>query len=319
MPSLPIVHVVAGVLRDAEDRILLTQRPAGKHLAGFWEFPGGKSEPGEAPIDALKRELDEEIGIAVESAQPLISVAHDYEEKRVVLDVWSVDAYAGEPHPREAQAMRWVTLEEMADLPMPPADLPVVAALRLPDRYLITPMFEPSEQGYLLEGIERACRAGIHLIQIRQPSWPRSTLLEAARAAREICVRHGAQLLIHSDWEAMSELGLDGVHLPARIAATLRTRPIGARAWLAVSCHDADELAHARRLGADFVTLSPVAPTPSHPDARALGWPRFAELTREAAMPVFALGGLGPSDIRAARAYGAQGIGAIRELWPARD
>ena len=310
-----IIHVVAGALKDAAGRVLLAQRPAGKHLAGFWEFPGGKAEPGESAIDALKRELAEEIGIVVDAAQPLIAVPHEYPEKRIVLDVWSVDAYSGTPHSREGQALTWVAVDALGDVAMPPADVPVVNALRLPDRYLITPPFASSERRALLDGIERCCAAGIRLIQFRQPSLARDELIETAHAARDICTRYGTDLLLNADWEAARALDLAGVHLPARIAATLTARPVSDDRWLAVSCHDARELAHAVRIGADFVTLSPVATTPSHPDSPPLGWAHFAELARAAAIPVYALGGVGVGEIRAAREAGGQGIAAIRGLW----
>jgi len=109
---------------------------------------------------------------------------------------------------------------------------------------------------------------------------------------------------------------LGGVHVPARIAHTLDARPLPANRWFAVSCHDEDELAHAARIGADFVTLAPVAPTPSHPDATPLGWQRFAELVAASPLPVYALGGVGPADLATARCNGGQGIAAIRALWP---
>jgi 8-oxo-dGTP diphosphatase len=315
----PPVHVVAGVLRDAAGRVLVAQRPTGKHLEGFWEFPGGKVDPGEAPREALRRELAEELGIEVALARPLIAVPWTYPEKRIVLDAWLVDTYRGTPHAREAQALRWVDRDTLASLQMPPADVPVLAALCLPDRYLITPALPPSERSMLLAGIERACRSGIRLIQLRQPAWTTGDLADCSAAAHAICARHGAHLLLNADWQLAERLNLEGVHLPARIAASLDTRPIAAHRWLAVSCHDATELEHARRIGADFATLSPVAATPSHADAVPLGWARFADLVATAALPVYALGGLDGADIDAARNAGAQGVAAIRGLWPMRD
>jgi 8-oxo-dGTP diphosphatase len=309
------IHVVAGVLRDRLGRVLVAQRPDGKHLAGYWEFPGGKSEPDELPLDALRREVLEEIGITIESAHPLIAVPHDYPEKRIVLDVWVVDSYSGTPHCRESQALRWVDPDELAGLPMPPADIPAIKALRLPDRYLITPEFAIRDTPALLAGIERACIKRIRLIQLRQPSWPREAVAEAAVAARDICHRYGTELLVNSDWPGATEWGLDGVHLSTRIAFQLKTRPVPEHRWLGISCHGAEDLAHAQRIGADFVTLSPVAPTPSHPDSTPLGWMRFAELVQEAAIPVYALGGLDAMDVSVARGYGAQGMAAIRGLW----
>ena len=120
--SRAVVHVVAGVCQRRARTHPRRATTAGKHLAGFWEFPGGKSDPGEAPFDALRRELAEEIGIEVHSAEPLIAVPWSYPEKRIVLDAWIVSAYAGVAHAREEQPLRWVDIDELAHLPMPAAD-----------------------------------------------------------------------------------------------------------------------------------------------------------------------------------------------------
>ena len=309
------IHVVAGILRDREGRILVAQRPEGKHLAGLWEFPGGKSDRGEAPLDALRRELAEEIGIEVEAAEPLISVPWTYPEKRIVLDAWIVERYSGEVHAREAQAIRWVEPEALAQLPMPPADVPILTALALPYRYAITPVLDVGESRTLIAGVTRLCASGIRLIQLRQPTWPARALEAVAIEMQAICAERGVELLVNADWRLAERAGLDGVHLPARVAASLDRRPVAHDLWLGVSCHDRAELAHAERIGADFATLAPVAPTPSHADAKPLGWAGFAELARDAALPVYALGGLGVGDIHAARRHGAQGIAAIRAFW----
>lgn len=318
MSAVPL-HVVAGVLRDARGRVLLAQRREGTHLAGTWEFPGGKVDEGEAAVDALARELREEIGIVVESARPLIGVPHHYPGKQILLDVWQVAAWSGTPRPQEGQHLAWVDLEALERIEMPPADRPVATALRLPDRCLITPAVAPEAAADLLAGIDAACRRGIRLVQLRQPHWPRATLAGFARQARDICHRHCAWLLLNADFVLAGVLGLDGVHLPSRIAATLEHRPLPTGRWVGVSCHDAAGLVHAARIGADFATLSPVHATASHPDATALGWERFAELAVQATLPVFALGGLGDDDLESARMAGGQGIAAIRGLWPAHD
>jgi 8-oxo-dGTP diphosphatase len=315
MTSERPLHVVAGILRDDAGRVLVAERPAGKHLAGFWEFPGGKSDAGEAPLAALRRELHEELGIDVRSARPLISVPWTYPEKRIVLDAWLVDAYTGTPHAREAQALQWVAIDALRTLPMPPADVPIVSALRLPDRYLITPSFAPSESRALLDGIERACAAGFRLIQLRQPTWAPDEIARSAREANAIASRYGAELLINASWIMAERLGLAGVHVPARLAAALDLRPISRECWFAVSCHDAAEIRHAERIGADFVTLSPIAPTPSHPETKPLGWDAFAACATQAAVPLYALGGLGEDDIAAAQARGGRGAAAIRAFW----
>lgn len=307
------VHVAAGVVRDAQGRVLLAERTPGRHLAGLWEFPGGKIEPGELAVDALARELREETAIIVESAHPLISVPHRYPEKTIVLHVWQVTAWSGMPLSRERQRLAWVDPADLDPAAMPPADLPVITALRLPDRCLVTPPLPPGEADALMQGIERACRLGIRMVQLRLPGWPLERLARIARSARNLCQTYGAMLLGHGNWQLAGVLGLDGVHLPAELAATLGERPLPADRWVGVSCRNAADLGLAERIGADFAILTPVF---DEDGGAALGWEGFEELVAPACLPVFAAGALESDDLDAARMAGAQGIAASRGLWP---
>jgi 8-oxo-dGTP diphosphatase len=133
IPS-PLVHVVAAAVIDAKGRVLIAQRPAGTHLAGGWEFPGGKLEPGEERLAGLRRELREELGITIATPRPLIRVRHAYPSREVLLDIWVVARYSGEPGGLDGQALRWCTLDELAVAELLPADKPIVALLRLPEQ-----------------------------------------------------------------------------------------------------------------------------------------------------------------------------------------
>jgi 8-oxo-dGTP diphosphatase len=124
-----VIHVVAGALFDARGRVLIAQRPPGKHMAGGWEFPGGKLEPGETPRQALDRELHEELGIEVHDAAPLIAYEHEYPHRRVLLDLWVVSRYSGEPQPLDAPALRWVAVNELQAVGLLEADWPMIGAL----------------------------------------------------------------------------------------------------------------------------------------------------------------------------------------------
>jgi 8-oxo-dGTP diphosphatase len=128
--ALGPVHVLVGLIGDAAGRWLVNQRRPGTHLAGAWEFPGGKLQSGETRFAALKRELNEELGIDVVSAEPLLEIVHDYPEKSVRLDVWRVLDYRGEITARESQRLEWVAVEMLEGLPLLAADLPIIAALR---------------------------------------------------------------------------------------------------------------------------------------------------------------------------------------------
>jgi 8-oxo-dGTP diphosphatase len=128
-----VIHVVAGALFDERGRVLIAQRPAGKHMAGGWEFPGGKVEPGETPRAALDRELREELAVEVHEAAPLIAYEHEYPHRRVLLDLWVVSRYTGEPQPLDAPALQWVAVDDLERTGLLEADLPMIPALR---RYL---------------------------------------------------------------------------------------------------------------------------------------------------------------------------------------
>ena len=129
MTELRVLDVVVGLIDDGAGRWLVNCRPAGTPLAGFWEFPGGKRQPGETPLAALKRELDEELGIEVLEATQALELVHDYPDKRVRLDVWRVLKYRGAVTAREHQPLRWVTEQELRSLPLLDADWPIVERL----------------------------------------------------------------------------------------------------------------------------------------------------------------------------------------------
>ena len=122
--------VVAAALYDASGRILIAQRPAGKHLAGRWEFPGGKVAAGESEAAALARELAEELGVTVTAARPCMRLKHHYADREVELSLWIVEAYQGTPRSLDAQRLKWVAPGALADEDILEADRPFVAALR---------------------------------------------------------------------------------------------------------------------------------------------------------------------------------------------
>lgn len=310
----PHIEVVAAVLRDAAGRVLIAQRPPGKALAGRWEFPGGKREADEVPAAALQRELEEELGITPLAARHLLTIQHDYPDRRVRMATYTVDAWRGVPVPREGQGLAWVAPADLPRWDILEADAPIVAALRLPDRLLITP--EPGDDPVaFLASLDAALARGVRLVQLRAKSLRTAAYADLARAALEVTRRHGATLLLNAAPALAQELGADGVHLDGARLASLDRRPLARGRWVSASVHDAASLARARALAVDCVLLGPVRATASHPGVTPLGWPRFAGLVAQAGLPVYALGGLAPRDIAHAQAQGAQGIAAIRGLW----
>lgn len=129
MSNPTVLQVVAAVLVDRQGRVLVAQRPPGKWAAGRWEFPGGKVEPGEDEAAAVVRELHEELGVRVDAQQRLTEVCHDYPDRRVAIGLWLVLRHEGEPQGLDGQALRWVTLDELADIDLLEADLPMLPVL----------------------------------------------------------------------------------------------------------------------------------------------------------------------------------------------
>ena len=130
MSATKVVRVVAAALYDAQGRVLIADRPPGKHMAGRWEFPGGKVADGETLSDALSRELNEELGITVSAAQPLVDLTHDYPDRRVELHLWVVQGYTGEPRSLDGQRLKWVEPARLFDEDILEADLPFIEALQ---------------------------------------------------------------------------------------------------------------------------------------------------------------------------------------------
>ncbi|GAA5071036.1 Nudix family hydrolase [Lysobacter panacisoli] len=308
------VEVVAGVIRDARGRVLLARRTEGRDLAGLWEFPGGKREPGESAEAALARELHEELGIDVEIGAPLINVPQAYPDKRLRLDVRTIASWHGHARGREGQALVWVPPQKLPSYAMPPADRPVVAALLQPAHYLVTPMPGADDAEWLAR-LARALESGVRRVHLRAPGLDPSRWRILVEAAARLCRHAGADVLVNADLDLAQELGI-GLHMPAARLHALRERPLSADVPFAASCHDRDDLSAAQALGCDFVVLGTIRPTPSHPGIAGIGWDAFAALRESVSLPIYAIGGLVPGDVEEARAHGAQGIAAIRGLWP---
>ena len=301
------------MLRDRSGRVLIAERPAGKPMAGFWEFPGGKLEAGEPAFDALKRELHEELGIRVRHAYRLLRFSHLYPEREVELDVWRVTAWDGVAKPQEGQHLEWVPPEELRDWQLLPADEPIVAALKLPLLMLVTP--DPDHERGFLEKLQRSLKAGVDLVQLRAPGMEAERFDNLALAVLELCRGQGARVILNTSPEQARMLHADGLHLSHVRSRRLRPGDWDGSLRLGISCHSAAELRAALEYAPDYLCIGPVLASATHPGVTPLGWEAFAALAAESPVPVYAIGGLGPKDLQTARSHGAHGIAAIRSLW----
>jgi mutator protein MutT len=209
VPVERAVHVAVAVVIDRRGRVLIAERPPGKHLAGAWEFPGGKIEPGETPRQGLARELEEEIGIIIEHPRPLMRLRHVYPTGAVLLDVWVVRRYRGEPRSLDGQRLRWCDREALRNAELLPADRPIVAALRLPlhlrrratrcytvytfDEYSSArPAIEGRLEGVLCKDVREtraAALAGAHFLAIRADLAPAELAALCERVSMPVFAR----------------------------------------------------------------------------------------------------------------------------------
>ena len=345
MTTQKIVEVSAAVLQRPDGSFLLAQRPPDKIWAGYWEFPGGKIEPGETPYHALVRELREELGIEVETAYPWITRVFTYPHATVRLHFFRVTEWRGELHPHEGQEFAWQRFQDVYSTqealvssfpqkrepsliksldsrlrgndgitvsPVLPANAPILRALELPSLYAISNAAELGEEEFMRR-LETALHNGLRLVQLREKNYSREALRELALKMLPLVRQHGALLLVNADVALAQEIGADGVQLTGAQLADLRHRP--EVDWCAASCHNAGELRRAEELGCDFALLSPVLPTQSHPGAPHLGWEGFAAIAAGSSIPVYALGGLTQNDKQTAWQHGAHGIALLRQAW----
>lgn len=310
------IHVAVGIIRNRQGEFLVSQRQPGVRFGGLWEFPGGKQEPGESMLETLKRELAEELGIYVLEARPFMTCIDEATSITVILSVWVVLSFEGQPISKEGQPIRWVDAQALLQLSMPPANTYMVNRLTLSENYFITP--EPQSatlDEYIANILSVVESHQVSLMQIRAHSlndqdyaYLVKNMVAEARAL-------GARVLINRiDFMSWLELA-DGCHLQTHVAQSLSHRshrPFVFSKLLGVSCHSLEQLQKSVVLKADFAVLSPVKKTLSHPQAEPLGWRQFSEMVLSVELPVYALGGIGFHELAQAKAAGAYGIAGMR-------
>lgn len=314
-----LVHVAVAVIMNKKNKVCISLRHENAHQGGLWEFPGGKVEPHESIEQTLAREINEELGVIIERSRPLITIHHSYADKTVCLHVRKVLAYHGQANGLEGQQVRWVAVADLLSYDFPSANLPVIKALQLPEQYLITGTFSDIDD--FISKLHNAINKGIKLVQLRLKDdclKDKTQTHMLVKKASHLCRQSDVKLLLNlsADYLAavnLAEIEFAGFHVDSGTLMALSQREPGQ--LFSASCHNEDELRKAAQLQADFVVLSPVQDTKSHPEAAAMGWRQFSVMTENFSLPVFALGGLSEDDLEKAWSCGAQGIAAISAFW----
>jgi 8-oxo-dGTP diphosphatase len=320
------IHVAVAVIwSPCKTRILIAKRTSHQHLAGLWEFPGGKVESGEKTEQAVVRELKEELAIdvSVGSLTPLIKIPYNYPDKQVLLDVMEVHDFSGNACGNEGQIIDWVRLQDLDLYEFPSANATIISALQLPRQYLISGSWleraGDAEQFEKLDQQLSKLELSNSMIQWRQPDMYQQSperYRQLALRWLELAQAHQCKLLLNTDLKGVELMGADGLHLPFREVKFYTQRPISEERYLGISCHSLKEVETALMLSPDFICLSPVNPTDTHPEMPILGWEKFQDWLDEIPVPVYGLGGLRMADLPKAQRMGAQGVACIGDWWP---
>jgi 8-oxo-dGTP diphosphatase len=301
-----LTEVAAAVIERPDGTFLLAQRPAGKPYPGYWEFPGGKIEPGEDARAALARELREELGIEVRESSPWITRVYAYTHATVRLHFFKVTAWDGEPQRLEDQDIKWQRIEAPDVSPMLPANAPVLASLALPSIMIVSNAAAMGIDAWIQKLAERAVEEKV-LVQIREKTFNAQQVQHLLSRALVRVAPFGSRVVVNGDCGAYPQC--DAVHLASAALMRATERPEGS--LVGASCHDERELDHAAKIGVDYAVVGPVKATASHPGAAPLGWKRFAALALDRPMPIYAIGGLTRGDFAEARRHGAHGVALL--------
>ena len=312
-----LLHVAVAIITNQQNKVLISLRSNSAHQGGLWEFPGGKLETGESALDALKREIKEELNISIDKASPFKKIQYQYSDKAVLLDIWRVESFSGEPEGAEGQQIKWHTISDLSENEFPAANRGIVMSLQLPQRYMITGSFENHKD--FKYKLEASLKSGISLVQLRCKKTSETEYKQLAEISIQLCKKYNAILLFNTTLELFKQLntnaGESGLHLNSQMLDTLQSRPIASNLLLSVSCHNRTEIEKAKLLDADIMLLSPVKETQSHPGVKGIGWNKFTEIAENINQPVYALGGLSEADLTDAALSGAQGVAAISGFW----
>lgn len=284
-----VLDIAVGIVQAADGRVLIAQRRAGTMGAGYWEFPGGKHEPGETMQATLVRELQEELGITPLQPQHLIRMRNPAAMRPVRLHVWLVTDWQGRPYGREGQRIEWCQQANLTDWKLLPGNRALLNALALPPRIAIV----------VATAAAMTVTASADLLCLTAPALDDDAYAELARSVLAHVNTTGTTVLLDRDAAMVRQLGAGGLYWSARQAAAVSQRPLGPDYLLAVATVGVNDLRAACRIEADFAVL---AQTP-------FVWSAWQRERADFGLPVYALAAAADSGaVDVARAHNAHGI-----------
>ena len=302
------IEVVVGIIHNSNNEVFIAKRQKNQFMAGYWELPGGKVEPGEDHLSAIKRELFEETGITVKDCKLVQKIQHIYPEKTINLSVYSVDDYLSEPLGSEGQEITWSSADKFKNFKLLPTMWRIIHKFSLPKFYWITP--DNHQSDIVINECKKQLANGVKFIQLRSKTHLDHTYI---KKINRLCKKNQAKLILNTPNKTFNE-PCDGWHLTSLELMSLKERPVIEEKLIGASTHNIDEALHAENISADYISLSPIEKTLTHPDSPPLGWEDASGIIEKCNLPVFLLGGMKKNLIEKALSIGAQGVAGIRDI-----
>ena len=301
-----MVQVVVGIIRNDSKDVFIAKRKKNQFMPGFWELPGGKVENNEDLSSALKRELFEEIGIKIEKYNLIQTIQQEYPKRIINLSVYVIEKYSGTPVGKEGQDFSWCGIEKFKEYKLLPTMLKIINRLSLPNSYWITP--DNHNSNSVFEECNQRLSEGVKIIQLRSKSQLDKAYIDNFN---KLCQLNQAKLVLnmpHIDFDEPC----DGWHLTSIELMTTSTREFPDDKLFGASAHNLIEAKHAEKISVDYISLSPINETLSHPQTQILGWEKASEIIIQCKVPIYLLGGMDKDSMDKALSIGAQGIAGIR-------
>lgn len=304
---MKIIRVALGVLYNQVGEILITKRQDHQFMGGFWELPGGKIKTNESAEVAITRELKEELGIEIDALSLHQTMVYDYADRTVSLRIYTIGQFKNTPFGQEGQKIAWAAVKDLCNYQLLPTMKGFISSITLPNQYWITPPLNQQNVRWV-DKFEQKLAQGIRLIQLRSKIKLDNLFIQELSNK---CQQNNVKLLLNTSNKTFNEAHGDGWHITTNELLKLAARPCTQNKLLGVSTHNLEQALKAQAIGADFVVISPICATPTHPDTVPLGWAAGKQVVDTLNIPVYFLGGMGLNNLDKALRFGAQGIAGV--------